>query len=129
MPKVIAESRTGIGHSSTRLASFADMEKTSQKCPRGDHDASRSDSQTQIGFHSNDLATLDKNPRHGSLFKVKIFGRLQNSFHPKLIGLLVALRPRRPDRWTLRPVKHSKLNPCAVTIYTHRAAHALYLAT
>src|SRR6266550_1539333 len=116
MPKVIAQSRTGVGHSSARLASFADVEETSQKCPRGDHDASRSDSQTQIGFCSNDLAILDKNPRHGSLFKVKIFGRLQNGLHTKLISLLVALRPRRSDRWPLRPVKHSKLNPCGIRV-------------
>src|ERR1043166_7160372 len=116
MPKVIAEGRTGVGHASPGLASFAAMEKTSQKCPRRDHDTSRSDSQTQIGFYSNDLTIVHKNPRHCSLFEVKIFGRLQNGLHSKLISLLIALRPRRSDRRPLRPVKHSKLNPGSIRI-------------
>src|SRR5689334_18705696 len=103
MPKIITERRTGVSHSSARLASFADVKETSQKCPRGNHNASRSDSQAQIGFHSNGHAIVDKNPRHGSLFKIKIFGRLQNRLHSKLISLLVALRPRSPDRGPLRP--------------------------
>ena len=61
------------------------------------------------------------------MLQIQVFGALQNRFHAKLIGFLVALNPWRTNGRTFGPVKHAKLNSSSVCVQPHRAAHGINL--
>src|SRR6266478_9498053 len=101
------------------------MQEATQKCPRCDHHAAGADCQTKIGLDANNRAAFHQKTRHCRLFEIEIRCALEYSLHPKLIRLLVALRPGRPNRWPLCPVEHTKLYSRSVGVKPHRATHCI----
>lgn len=66
--------------------------------------------------------------RHFRLLDFQIRLRVEHLAHLQPIGLLVALRARRPDRWSARRVQQAKLNSDGVSHFAHDAAQRIDFA-
>ncbi len=77
------------------------------------------------GRHTRDAVTVHQKVRHVSLMELHPGHRLQLTLHPELIGLLVALGPRRPDGRAFRGIQHAPLDAGGVRVQAHHPAEGI----
>ncbi len=65
---------------------------------------------------------------HFRLLDFQIGLRLQNLAHLDPVGLLVALRPRRPDRRPARRIQEAELDTHRIRNFAHDAAQCIHFA-
>ena len=104
------------------------MEQAPKKRARRDDYAVRTNAQAKIRLDPHHPLFFDEDPYYPTLLDVQPTMTFEKRFHPKLIGLLVALHPGCADTRTLRAVQHSELNPGRIGIDPHGAAESIDFA-
>src|SRR5215470_9226080 len=87
----------------------------------------RSDREAYVGLYARHMSIFLDDTRHCCLLNVEILRPLQDSFHPKLVCLLVTLNSRSAYGRPLCAVKHSKLDSSCISIEPHRSSHRIDL--
>ena len=77
--------------------------------------------------HATHTAVFDTKRRHFSLLDPEVRLALKHFLHPYAILLLIALRPRRPNRRTAAGIQQTKLNPHGVGDLAHNATQRIDL--
>src|SRR6202140_3870288 len=72
---------------------------------------------------------LDNHIRYFRLLDLQVRLRLQHFAHLQAIGLLVALRPRRPDGGSARSVEQAKLDSDRIRNFANDAARGTHFPT
>src|ERR1044071_10313444 len=103
------------------------MQQPTQECAGGDPYRLGSYRYPEIRSHANGTASILEQRSSRSLQQPKTWCLLQNCFQPKLISLLIALNPSRPNCFAFAVVQDTELNPRGVRIYCHRAAQRIDL--
>src|SRR4030095_14255573 len=115
----VAQTRRSIRHPPPWLRLLAYVQQPTQECAGCDHYRFRSDRHPEIRGHTNRSIPLNEHRSSRSLQQLKIWRLLQGRLHPKLISLLVALNPCRPDCFAFTPVQNTELNSSGVRIDWH----------
>src|SRR6185503_5870559 len=140
LERLTQQHRSRLSRPPRRILLLSAMNKSVKKCPRSNDDRScthsaaipKPDSDCPLAGLSADFrrqtTVLQNQIRNFSLLDLKIPLRLQNLAHPNPIGLLVALRPRRPHRRPAGSVQQSKLDANCIRNLAHNAAQRVDLA-
>ena len=119
--------RWRLAVSPTFELSFPDMGEPIQKCPGSDDDRPTVDAPPIHKLHASHSTILDPKRRHLSLFDPKIWLPLQNFLHANSVLLLVALGPRRPNRWPPARIEKTELDADCIRYFAHHTAERVNL--
>lgn len=105
-----------------------DVDDASQERPRREHHGPRRVSAAVLSLDATYRAALDRESGHGSLRELEIRPPVQQAPHRPAVEPPIALRARRPDRRTLRPIQHSELDAREIRRPAHDPAERIHFA-
>ena len=104
------------------------MHQAPKKCPRRYDNRFSEVLDFKGGFNAESYPVLVQNLGCLPLLDVQIRLGFANPFHPKLVGLLVALRTRSPNGWTFLGIQHPELQSGHVRIPAHLSTQSINFA-